>query len=396
MSEPLVLQQYGPAQEIELDHGQMQALRAAAGSALTISPGSWPDSWSLRTGSLVGTVVTPEVRVLIRPKVTNANLFHLLEPSTGALAFGPEAFGYEETDDLMVAVAIFYLRHLERALARGIERRYIEQEGAIVGVRGRVDAGRVARRAGLPLPVDCRYDEYSADTQLNRLLAGGAERASRWPYVSPSVRSGLRRCLALLEETGPVRPTDIDRPTILTRLNDHCRRVERLARIVIAGASLNDGVGRAGASAFLIDMNRVFELFVEDRLRRFLSGRAQVVSQAHTVLDRDRRIRMRPDLVIRRTGRPIYVADSKYKLTATGDGREADYYQLLAYCTALGLPEGMLIYCQHDGDVPPRLATVVGAGAERLATTAMQLDGSPADIDRRFRALAEDLLARAL
>ena len=133
-----------------------------------------------------------------KPKVTNANLFHLLEPSTSSISFGDGVFGYEETDDLMVAFASFYLRHLERALSRGVERCYVEEHEALAGVRGRVEVGLVARRAGLPLPVDCRYDEHSADTQLNRLLAGAAERAARWPRVSPIVRTGLRRCLSVL------------------------------------------------------------------------------------------------------------------------------------------------------------------------------------------------------
>ena len=50
-------------------------------------------------------------------------------------------------------------------------------------------------------------------------------------------------------------------------------------------------------------------------------------------------------------GALTYVADSKYKVTADGFGREAD--QLLACTSALSLPEGLLIYCQHDGSTPP-------------------------------------------
>lgn len=396
MSEPLVLQQYEPAREVELSHGQMLALRAAAAGALTLSPGSQPNLWSIRTGSHVGSIVTPAISVLVRPKVTNANLFHLLEPSTSSISFGGGVFDYEETDDLMVAFASFYLRHLERALSRGVERCYVEEHKALAGVRGRVEVGLVARRAGLPLPVDCRYDEHSADTQLNRLLAGATQRAARWPRVDPNVRAGLRRCLSVLEEAGATRPSDLERATPFTRLNGHYRPAERLARLVIAGSSLSDRTGAAEASTFLIDMNRVFELFVEDRLRRYLTGRAQVIGQARTTLDRGSQIRMCPDLVIRRSGRPVFVADSKYKLTATGAGREADYYQLLAYCTALGLPEGMLIYCQHDGDVPARLATVVGPGAERLLTVAMRLDGAPEEVDARFLSLAEDILHRSI
>ena len=55
---------------------------------------------------------------------------------------------------------------------------------------------------------------------------------------------------------------------------------------------------------------------------------------------------IRPDLVFSSGGAPKFVADIKYKLTDEGaGGRHADYYQLLAYTTALDLPEGVLIYC---------------------------------------------------
>ena len=51
-------------------------------------------------------------------------------------------------------------------------------------------------------------------------------------------------------------------------------------------------------------------------------------------------------------GRTRFVADIKYKLTDdSAGGSNADLYQLLAYTTALDLPEGMLIYCL-DADEP--------------------------------------------
>lgn len=393
---PLEIQQYDPAVEVKLSHPDLLRLRAAAGRGLTIAPTSQPDQWALRSGNLVGTIATPAVSVMIRPKVDDANLFHLLEPSTPALSFGADSFGYAAADDLMASFSAFYLRHLDLALGRGLVRSYVEHGEPLMGVRGRVEMALVARRGGLPLPVDCRFDEHSGDTHLNRVLAGAANCVARWPRVSPMTRVGLRRALGMLEEAGPLTRADLEHATVFTRLNEHFRPAERLARLALEGSSLLDSPGQTAASSFLIDMNKVFERFVEDRLRRYLSGRVEVRGQAGTQLDVGGRIRMKPDLVFRIRGRDVYVADSKYKLTATGDGREADYYQLLAYCTALeNVDEGMLIYCQHDGDVPDRMATVVGPAGKRLATTAIRLDGTPAEIDARLQALADEIHSRA-
>jgi 5-methylcytosine-specific restriction enzyme subunit McrC len=52
-------------------------------------------------------------------------------------------------------------------------------------------------------------------------------------------------------------------------------------------------------------------------------------------------VRMKPDLEFRRQGTTAYVGDIKYKLTADARARNADYYQLLAYTTAMDLPEGV-------------------------------------------------------
>ena len=120
----------------------------------------------------------------------------------------------------------------------------------------------------------------------------------------------------------------------------------RLARLVLANLTLQDAVGTTQASSFMLDMNDLFERFLTERLRRALRGRLEVKDQHRDRLDEDHRVAIRPDLLFSSQGTAKFVADIKYKLTDDGaGGRTADYYQLLAYTTALDLPEGVLIYC---------------------------------------------------
>jgi 5-methylcytosine-specific restriction enzyme subunit McrC len=104
-------------------------------------------------------------------------------------------------------------------------------------------------------------------------------------------------------------------------------------------------------------------------------------------LDTGTSVPMRPDLEFRNGGVPVLVGDVKYKLTGDALGRNPDYYQLLAYATALGLADGLLIYCQADSGRPQRTVTVRRAGI-RLHTYALDLTGSPGDIDSATRELA--------
>ena len=112
------------------------------------------------------------------------------------------------------------------------------------------------------------------------------------------------------------------------------------------------------------------------RLRRDLRDRLSVASGADARLDDRQPSASDPTSPSAADGPMVYVGDTKYKVTTDGYARDRDYYQLLAYVTAMDLDEGLLVYCQDDGDPPPRQIEVLHAG-KRLRTWAIRLDGSP-------------------
>ena len=103
--------------------------------------------------------------------------------------------------------------------------------------------------------------------------------------VTLPTRRALRQLCDRLVEVRSPRAADLDHPTVFTRLNEHCRPAERLARMVFRDLSLLDRSGTAGAAVFLVDMNRVFESFIETRLRSNLAGRLTVTGQWRDRLD---------------------------------------------------------------------------------------------------------------
>ena len=84
----------------------------------------------------------------------------------------------------------------------------------------------------------------------------------------------------------------------------------------------------------------------------------------------------------------------KYKLAESGRGRSDDYYQLLAYLTALALPRGVLIYCQTSGDAPSRRVEVVHTG-KHLLTYPVDLTGSRPKLEAAIDDLASWIVAEA-
>jgi 5-methylcytosine-specific restriction enzyme subunit McrC len=244
-------------------------------------------------------------------------------------------------------------------------------------------------------PIACRFDEHTADIAENRILKAAVRRFLRVAGVTPDTRQHLLRELSHFDEVADtaVDPDMVDR-LVFTRLNRHYEAALRLARLALRATSLTDTAGDLRASAFLLDMNELFERFVTERLRRALRGHLRVLSQTRHYLGVGRAVPMRPDLEFVTSDRTVYVADVKYKLTDTGLGRNADYYQLFAYTTALRLPEGMLIYCHAKGEAP-RSVEVRHAGT-RLQTRAVDLSGQAIAVETSMAALADAIAERAL
>jgi 5-methylcytosine-specific restriction enzyme subunit McrC len=79
------------------------------------------------------------------------------------------------------------------------------------------------------------------------------------------------------------------------------------------------------------------------------------------VLDVGRLIKLRPDLVrYGPAGRPVAVVDAKYKAETPAGYPYADLYQLLAYCTALQLPIGHLVYAEGEAEAARHRITHAG------------------------------------
>ncbi len=374
-----------------------------------------PGWWKVSTRQWVGAFTAGDLRIIVRPKIKPENLFLLLEVGLPSEAWQAEAIDYATNDELLPALVSFFARTAETTLARGLFHHYRHEEDDLLALRGRIGFVRQFRRGGVLVPMACEWDDFTADVDENRCLTAAIRLALRVPNVPHDDRRRLRRLLAALdgvaEPTATVALDRLDRIQY-TRLNEHYRPALRLARLILANCTLQDQHGDTAASAFMLDMNQLFEDFVTSRLQRELRGRFDIKAQSRPHLDIDQRVQIRPDLTFLHHGETIGVADLKYKLTDGDSGaavtrgplaRHGDYYQLLAYTTALGLTEGTLIYCADvnendateqqfpNGSLVTSAITVRHAGT-RLHAVAIDLSGSPGDIDAQVTALAEHLV----
>ena len=242
--------------------------------------------------------------------------------------------------------------------------------------------------------MEVRFDDYSTDTDENRLLRAATERLLRLPNLTRDVRVRLHRLLHRLADVTPlVRGSRLPRWS-LTRLNARYEPALRLADIVLAGSSFEHRAGDLPVAGFVLDMPVIFESFVTVALRAALAPYGGTVrGQLRTYLDEAAEVTIKPDVVwLHPDGRPCGVLDAKYKAERPGGFPDADLYQALAYATALGLPEAHLVYAKGNDAETSHVVRHVGT---RLVAHTLDLSAEPRALLAQVDGLAADLVSRA-
>jgi 5-methylcytosine-specific restriction enzyme subunit McrC len=345
----------------------------------------------LKASSFVGVLRCDEIELRITPKIGIHRLLWLLGHARDPSGWrDDDIVDLSTVDELVAAVAVSFHAAVRRALAHGVLQGYRTVEEALPLLRGRLrESDQLRRRLGLVVPLEVRYDDYTVDIPENRILLAAARRLLRIPGLPSTTHAGLRQLLATLADVTPLVAGEKPPDTVPSRLTRHYQPALRLARVVLAGRSIDQPPGSTAASGFLFDLNKAFEDWLTATLRRALEphgGRLRDQYRSH--LDHRRQLRIRPDLVWERQSRPAAVLDAKYKRVQDDSRPHADLYQMLAYCTALGVPEGHLVYASGDTSASH---TVREAGT-RLRTWVLDLsqqtDHILAQVDRIACAVA--------
>jgi 5-methylcytosine-specific restriction enzyme subunit McrC len=306
----------------------------------------------IRSQSWVGLIRFESFDLRVVPKLADGNirLVQMLALTGGLKAAWQSAairtLRPERTADLLDLLSGLLVRECERILAGGVLHDYIEREDALNVVRGRFLADRQWRtRFGQFDLLECRYDDHDSDIDENRLLAfvlGASRRLVRDVPLR-------RRALSLYEQFASICGEDIDPRDLRSRLvyhrlNSHYAGAHELCWLILDAMGVADllAPGALQNRVFLIDMNLLFERFVQKLIEFSLgtSCRVQYQMKTRTVLwevDRDRPYSsVIPDFVLVRPGGGGVAVDAKYKPTPKLDN--ADIYQCFLYAQAFDSP----------------------------------------------------------
>ncbi|MEV4364455.1 hypothetical protein [Nonomuraea sp. NPDC049625] len=333
--------------------GREQGRRLADSGVLQARPSPFDAGlWELTPQGKVGVARVGDVEVWVTPKLEIDRLLFLVGYAADPKGWRDELVHLEVREGLIPAVADALWRQTERALRQGLLQGYRTAEETSYVLRGRLrEADQLRRHHGRPIPMEIRHDDFTIDIPENQILLAAITRLLRVPRVSGSSR---RRLAALRVRLAGVTSLILGarlpswQPT---RLNARYHAALRLAEIVWRATSPEHAPGTTVASGFLFDLPKIFEDFVTVAVSEELHDRfgGIVYPQYPCHLDEALAVRMKPDLVWELSGVPRAVVDAKYKQEKPAGYPDADLYQMLAYCTALGLPRGHLIYAKGNG-----------------------------------------------
>jgi 5-methylcytosine-specific restriction enzyme subunit McrC len=302
----------------------------------------------------VGVIVAPTCRLVIRPKVPLSNLFLLLDPAVPPPS-APDAVAPVSTAHLFDFLAGQFVRRLAERAAAGLHRAYAERPNQGPFLQGRLDLVAQLRDApGRRDRLHSRHDDYSADVPSNQVPRATAERLLASPLLGGDLRAALRQALHAFDGVRPLPPAaDAFTAPALDRLPEGYRPLFDLCRLLLEGLAPDEAAGATPAPAFLLDMERLFERYVTRGLTEAFAGsQRHAVSVQPTFTASPSRpgrpdVAMRPDVLIDRDGRRVLVVDAKWKRLPRTALVTADFYQVLAYATALGAPRAVLVYPGH-------------------------------------------------
>src|SRR5205085_2240053 len=245
-----------------------------------------------------------------------------------------------------------FATHLREEWQRGAHKHYQMIEDELPILKGKWRIAEQLRRPLRQHVFAVAYDEFTADTALNRIFRFVVERLWHWTRDGGNRRllDELRQWLD--EVTLLPRLTAADAaPMLLTRLNQRFAPLLNLARLFLSGSAVQLSAGDLDTFAFVFDMNQLFESFIINFIRRH---RAEVLPPTLASCDllaqtrgatrylarniRGREVfQLKPDLAFRQADTaqqkdafPLLL-DAKYKRLDAADARlgisQTDFYQ---------------------------------------------------------------------
>jgi 5-methylcytosine-specific restriction enzyme subunit McrC len=307
--------------------------------------------WKLTSVGWAGYLpVTSELALEIQPKVSIQNLLRMFEHAYGlkSVEFHDATAGCATLADFYSKLAQILAQRVLLRVRRGLYRGYIPVDERLSAVRGRID---IRRHVSNPsnTRIDCHFEEHTADLVENQLLTWTLSRIVQNASLSEAARPLVRTAYRAMHQVTARQPFYASDclGRLYNRLNDDYEQLHLLCRFFLehTGPTITDGETKT--VPFVVNMARLFELFVAEWLRAWLrQNAARYTLRYHdrTTLGENDLLKFDIDMVLydSQTARAVAVIDAKYKVPDQPSSE--DVAQITLYAQLRNCREAILVY----------------------------------------------------
>ncbi len=300
--------------------------------------------WAITPQGWVGHIpVAADMTLHIQPRLPLTNLFPLWAYAYDLAheALGDALVGVQSLAEFYEQVVRLLLVRVQRRQQQGLYRTYQAHTAVTPFVRGRITAYPQPPQVELC----CHYEEQTADVPENQLIAYTLQQVARSRLCAGELQTAVRRAAHHLQQYITARPFTPDEWVgwAYTRLNQDYRPIHALCRFLLEQSTPLLEAGPFAGPPFLLNMARLYELFVAAWLRAHLPVPWRLKVQEVVTVGQANDLRFDIDLVLYDgDGRVTAVLDTKYK-TPTHTAM-TDVNQVVTYAQAKGAPQAVLIY----------------------------------------------------
>lgn len=220
-----------------------------------------------------------------------------------------------------------YLKMVSDLVKRGLKSSYVGCEDNLNIFKGKLLINENLRRNFAHRErFFVTYDEYSIDRPEHRLIKAALLKLRREKLA--------RRLLTYFDSVEASKNYSKDFAAIsIDRTNREYQTVMNWTKIFLRGESFMPFIGKSAALALLFDMNKLFEAYVAEHIKKYFSDEFTVKIQAQEkyLFDEPRECKLKPDIILENSAEK-FILDTKWKFEII----PGDMYQMFAYAKKYG------------------------------------------------------------
>lgn len=275
----------------------------------------------------------------------------------------------EKPSEFFEILIYLFARNLWGLIKKGMYKEYVAEEEYAGFLKGKwLISQQLIQRPTTKHSFYVSHDEFTEDNPFNRIFKYAVILLQKLSNNPRNQQLLLELSFALNDIEFEIITKEHFARLNVNRLNRQYLPVLELARLFILNSSLQMTANNIETFSFVFDMNRLFEEFVYEFLRRHRKEilpdelkdceiKAQYGNK-YLVYSQDGKqevFKLQPDIVfIKRSDRSIpLIIDTKYKLLDTQDKRlgisQADMYQMFAYAKKYQCCRVIMLYPHRTG-----------------------------------------------